>query len=101
VAEAGRRSRLRRLLVHGRHLLTRVVGLVVDGGGGGTLQVVVVISVPSPIIINKFSCVEGGSAVMMVLGTGLCRKHIGVSQSLDDLVLVGFSIWGGSPDIGK
>jgi hypothetical protein len=38
---------------------------------------------------------------MMVLGTGLCGKHIGVSQSLDDLVLVGFSIWGGSPDIGK
>jgi hypothetical protein len=38
---------------------------------------------------------------MMVLGAGLCGKHIGMSQRLDDLVLVGFSIRSGSPDIGK
>lgn len=38
---------------------------------------------------------------MIDLGAGLCGKHICMSQRLDDLVLVGFSIWGGSPDIGK
>lgn len=38
---------------------------------------------------------------MMVLGAGLCGKHICMSQRLDDLVLVGFSVRSGSPDIGK
>lgn len=98
VAKAGRRSGLRRL-VHG-HLLTTTWLFIVGGGGGSTLQVVVVISVPSPIIF-KISCVDGGSPLVMVLGTRLRRQHVCVSQSLDDLVLVGFSIGGGSPDIGK
>jgi hypothetical protein len=49
VAEAGRRSRLRRL-EHGSGLFS-CVNLIV-GDGGSTLQVVVVISVPSSVIIK-------------------------------------------------
>lgn len=51
MAEAGRRSRLRLRRLESRGLLSCVV-VIVDSGGGSTLQVVVVISVPSPVIIK-------------------------------------------------
>jgi hypothetical protein len=71
VGEAGGWSGVRWLLIHGLLLLRLLptIVLVIKGGGLGTLQVVVDISVPSPI---KVSRVERRSTLVMVLGTRLC-----------------------------
>lgn len=74
--------------------LRRVVGIAVVGVVGcGALWVVVVISVPYPLIIISMR-------VPATPCSRLGKQHICTPRSLEDLVLVGFSKRSCSPDIG-
>jgi hypothetical protein len=60
-----------------------------------------VISVPASIVVIVMMEIAMWIVCKSTaLGAGLCREYIGASPRFDDLVLVGFSMGSGSPDIG-